>query len=500
MSPVVRNTLYGTLFFLVFLTGVVSIIIYRTARLAYETPSVEQVEYDEIEITGAVKRLSKGLQFRTISTREQLSLHHTEFEAFIDYLAESYPGIHNKLSLELINDYTLVFKWEGSSPDLPAAMFQGHYDVVPVEPGTEENWTYSAFDGTIADGYVWGRGAIDDKSGVFSYLEALEHLIEEGFKPQRTVFVVLNHDEEIGGLNGARKVADRFLEQGQDIAFLVDEGMPIAEEILEGLEHPIAMIGVAEKGNVSIELQINKEGGHSSMPPRITSIGELSLAIRNLKDSPMEGRFTGLLRETFEPVVPDLPFLYRMALSNLWLFGGIIEERLGYIPHTNAALRTTIAPTMFNAGIKENVLPQTARAIVNFRIHPNDSIESVLNYVRNTIVNENIQIRILEGGREPSPVSSSMSEPFQAMKFTIHEIFPDIPVAPSMFLAATDARHFTEVSEHLLRFRPIRARPMDRTRIHGTDERISLVNFKEMIAFHIRLIKNTTGNEYFVTH
>lgn len=213
----------------------------------------------------------------------------------------------------------------------------------------------------------------------------------------------------------------------------------------------------------------------------------------------MTGRFAGLLRETFEPIAPDLPFAYRMALSNLWLFGGLVEDRLGYIPHTNAALRTTTAPTMFNAGIKENVLPQTARAVVNFRIHPDDSVQDVLDYVRETIDNDDIKIHVLEGAREPSPITSTSSEPFQAMKHTIHEIFPDIPVAPSMFLAATDSRHFPEVTDNLLRFRPIRARPDDAGRIHGTDERIGIENFGEMIAFYIRMMKNTTSGQEFNT-
>ncbi len=493
---ILKRTLLVLLILLVIATG---IIVYRTLQLSHDIPDVEPVTYADINIDRAVERLSEGLQFRTVSTQELSFLYRPEFDDFIDFVNESYPGIHETMSMERVNNFTLLYRWEGADPELPAAMFQGHYDVVPVEPGTEEDWTYPPYSGTIAEGFVWGRGAIDDKSGIFSYLEAFEYLIEKGYRPERTIYLALNHDEEIGGRQGARQVANLLLERDVDIAFLTDEGMPVAEEILEGLEHPIAMIGVAEKGYVSVELTNHQEGGHSSMPPRETTIGTLSMAINNLKQNPMDGRFAGLLRETFEPLAPDLPFVYRMALSNLWVFGGIIEERLGYVPHTNAALRTTTAPTMFNAGIKENVLPQTAQAIVNFRIHPNDSVEEVVGYVRETIQDETISIRVLEGAREPSPISSSTSEPYLSMKHTLHEIFPGVPVAPSMFLAATDARHFLEVTDNLLRFRPIRANPDDRGRIHGTDERIGIDNFREMIAFYIRLIENTTGNPGFVT-
>ncbi len=487
---IVKKSLIGLLVLLILVAGLVY---YRALQLSHDIPETEQVRYTDIDLDQAVDRLSQGLQYQTVSTQELSFLYRPEFEAFIDFVTEAYPGVHQTLKRERVNGLTLLYKWEGTDPDLPAAMFQGHYDVVPVEPGTEEDWTWPAYSGEIADGFVWGRGAIDDKSGIFSYLEALEYLVEKGYQPERTLYVALNHDEEVGGRMGARKVADLLLERDVDIAFLTDEGMPVAEEVLEGLEHPIAMIGVAEKGYVSVELEIHKEGGHSSMPPRLTTIGSLSSAINNLKENPMEGRFAGLLRDTFQPLAPDLPLAYRIALSNLWLFGGMVEERLGYVPHTNAALRTTTAPTMFHAGIKENVLPQTARAVVNFRIHPNDSVDDVVNYVRQTIDNNDISIRKMEGAREPSPISSSDSKPYQALQHTIHETFPDVPVAPSMFLAATDARHFTKVTDHLLRFRPIRARPDDRRRIHGTDERIGVENFGEMISFYIRLIENTTG-------
>ncbi len=472
---------------------VASIVLYRTASVHYEIPDVSEVQYDDIPLNDAVERLSKAIQYQTVSTQEDREHYLSEFHAFIDFVRSSYPLIHDKLDLKIINNLTLLYKWEGSRPDLPASMMQGHYDVVPVEPGTHENWTHPPFEGVIADGFVWGRGAIDDKSGIFSYLEAVNYLLERGFEPERTVYLALNHDEEVGGRKGARKVADYLLDNEVEIEFLVDEGMPVAEKIMDGLEHPIAMIGVAEKGYLSIELEVNMEGGHSSMPPRETAIGVLSEAITNLKQQPMQGRIPGLLRETFEPLMPDLPFHYRMALANLWLFGGVIENRLGYIPHTNAALRTTIAPTIFHAGIKENVLPQTANATINFRIHPNDNIREVLYYVQNTIDNDLIDLRVLDGAREPSPVTSTSSEAYQLMKHTIHEVFPAIPVAPAMFLAATDARHFTEVTDNLLRFRPIRARPDDRGRIHGTDERISVDNYGEMIAFYIRFIENTTS-------
>lgn len=471
---------------------IAAVVFIRTAQVRYDQPDVEPVRIADIPMEQALDRLSAALGFRTISIPGDTLAYQPEFEKFISFVEQAYPYVHQNLHCEKVNGLALLYKWEGSDPELPAAMMQGHYDVVPVEQGTGDEWTHPPFAGVVADGYVWGRGAIDDKSGVLSYLEAAEYLLERNYQPKRTLYIGLTHDEEIGGNRGARKIADLMLERQTDIAFLTDEGLPIAEEIMEGMEHPIAMIGIAEKGYISIELSIRKEGGHSSMPPKETAIGNLSAAITRMEEQPMQGRLTGLLRQTFDPILPDLPLRYRLALSNLWLFGGLLENRLGYIPHTNAALRTTVAPTMFHAGVKENVLPQTARATLNFRIHPDDNIREVLHYVQNTIENDPVEMRVLSGAREPSPVTSTSSESYQMMKHTIHEVFPGVPVTPSMFPAATATRHFTELTDNLLRFRPIRARADDRGRVHGTDERIAVDNYEEMIAFYIRMIRNAT--------
>jgi carboxypeptidase PM20D1 len=229
------------------------------------------------------------------------------------------------------------------------------------------------------------------------------------------------------------------------------------------------------------------------MPPQQTAIGELASAVHTLKNNPMPSRFGDLLRRSFEPVSSELPFVYRMGLANLWLFRPVIKSRLGELPYVNASMRTTIAPTMFQAGMKTNVLPAHAEAVVNFRIHPQDSIRSVVRHVRQTIDNPDVEMTRLDGAREASFVSDLGTDSYQAVKHSIWETFGEIPVAPSMFVAATDSRFFHDLTRDIYRFRPIRARPSDRTRIHGTNERIAVRNYREMIHFQIRLLKNTTS-------
>lgn len=444
----------------------------------------------QIEEDKAVDRLSQALQYQTISLEDTAEIDYEPYEKFINFLLTNYPNLHENAQLTRIGDYSLLYKWEGSKEDLKPGLMMGHYDVVPVKAEADTLWQYSPFEGINEEGFIWGRGALDDKSGIMSIMEAVEYLSEQGFQPDRTIYISLHHDEEVGGLRGARQVADHLEEQGIELSYVMDEGLPIAEEIIEGIDVPLAMIGIAEKGSVNIELKYSQEGGHSSMPPRSTVIGTLSRAVNRIEQRPMKARYKGLIVETFEPLIPYMNFSQRLAFNNTWLFRGLITRKLSRNPATNAALRTTAAKTMFEAGFKENVLPVDGKVIINFRIHPNDTIEDVENYVRDRIDNSDINIRVLDRARNPSPVSSTRAAPYQMLKRTIEESFDQVLVSPSLFIAASDSRHFHNLTSNIYRFRPIRAKHEDRPRVHGIDERINIENYLEMIRFQIRFIQN----------
>jgi len=470
------------------------IVVFRTFSLSYDMPDVGPVAPHTIDEEAVIERLSQALQFRTITYDNPAERDTEAFEGFIAFVEEAYPLMHEVLELERIGEYTLLYRWEGSDEDLNPGMMMGHYDVVPVEEGTEKEWTYPPYSGEVADGFVWGRGALDDKSGTMSTLEGVEYMLSNGFEPERTMYIAANHDEEGGGYEGAAQVAARLKEEGVELAFLLDEGLPVAEEIIEGIESPLAMIGVAEKGQLNIELDVTREGGHSSMPPRQTAIGDLADAIGDVRNNPMPGRFGDLVQATFDPISVELPFVYRAALANLWLSRPIIQRQLSRIPHTNAALRTTAAPTTFHAGIKSNVLPARAVANINFRIHPNDTVDDVIAHVERAIQNPDVEVNPTGRIREASGVSDTQAEPYQRVKKSIWEVFDEIPIAPSIFVAASDTRHFVELTDNIYRFRPIRARPDDRGRIHGTDERVGVDNYLEMVQFQIRALHHLSEN------
>jgi carboxypeptidase PM20D1 len=198
-------------------------------------------------------------------------------------------------------------------------------------------------------------------------------------------------------------------------------------------------------------------------------------------------------KEMFAAVAPEMSGFNRLALSNLWLFRPVVENMLAKQPSTNALMRTTTALTIANAGNKENVLPGRADAVVNFRILPGDTVQSVVAHVKRVVADERVTIEPLSEGGEASPVSLSSAEGYRLIERAIREVFPGAVVAPGLMLAGTDAKHFVGVADQLYRFTPIRAGPAELSRPHGTDERISVDNLAEMVRFYHRLLQLATG-------
>ncbi len=369
----------------------------------------------------------------------------------------------------------------------------GHMDVVPVEPGTEGQWTQPPFEGRNADGYVWGRGALDDKASVVGLLEAVEQLLREGYQPRRTIYLAFGHDEEQGGPAGAPAIAALLGTRHVELEYVLDEGGAITDGILRGMSRPVAVLGTAEKGFVSVELTVAGTGGHSSAPPPQTAIGILSAAVGRLEAQQMPAQLKGVTEQMFAYVGPEMNFLPRVLLANMWLTRPLVVRQLQAAPHTNALLRTTTAATIFEGGVKDNVLPSRARAVVNFRILPGDTVAGVLEHVRRTIADERVQVEVLKTTTvsEPSPVSGTDTPGYRVIERTIRELFPTVVVTPALVIGATDARHYTKLSPNVYRFLPAWLRPADLERIHGTNERISVENLAQFVKFYRQLIRNS---------
>ncbi len=449
---------------------------------------------DAVDVDGAAERLGAAVRFRTIASRDDADANGAEFTGLHRHLQDSFPKLHAVLKRDVIGTYGLLYTWPGSDPDAAAIGLMAHQDVVPVAPGTEADWHQPAFGGVITDGFVWGRGAWDDKGNLMAIMEAVESLVAGGFQPRQTIYLIFGQDEEIGGARGAGEIARQFAQRGTRLQFVLDEGMLITDGVLPGLDNPAALVGVAEKGYMSVELTATAVPGHASMPPPQagqSAIGMLSAALVRLEDRQMPLAVRGLAQQMFETLAPEMHGLNRVVLSNLWLFRPIVERQLGQGASTNALTRTTTALTVVGAGDADNVLPGRANATVNFRLLPGDSSDAVVDHAATVIANPAITIRKTNGFSEASPVARTDAPGYRLIERTLRQLHPDVVVAPGLMVGATDSRHFATVADDIYKFSAVRARPEDLKRFHGTDERISTANYVELIQFYQQLIRNT---------
>ena len=434
----------------------------------------------------AVQRLSQALQIQTIST-EAASASPEALFAMHAFLESRFPRVRSQLQREVIGGGSLLYTWPGSDTSDPALLLTAHQDVVPVEAGSEGKWSAHPFSGTIANGFVIGRGAIDDKGSLMAILEATERLITRGYRPRQTIYIAFGHDEERGG-TGAIAMAALLKQRGANIGLALDEGFAVLDGVIAGVNAPVAMIGVAEKGYVSVELTATGSGGHSSMPSDDNAAVRISRAVERLAAHPFPARLDGPTAAMFDGIAPYSSGTMRLALANRWLLGPLVKSQLLASPDTAAAIRTTTAPTIVSAGTKDNVLPQSARAVINHRILPGDTVDSVLAYDRKVIDDPKVHVRALQPAHNPSqPVSADSSE-YEQLAATIRASFPEAAVAPGLVLGATDGRHYEGVARAVLRFSPIIMRKADVARFHGNDERIGIGDYMRAIAFYERLI------------
>lgn len=433
----------------------------------------------------AIDRLSQALRIQTVSsdagppTPASLAI-------FAAHLERSFPRVHAALQREQVGG-SLLYTWRGTDSNASALLLAAHQDVVPIDAGSEVKWTHPPFSGAVADGFIWGRGALDDKGSLMAILEAVERRLMAGFRPKRTIYLAFGHDEELGG-SGAKAMAELLRSRGARVGLALDEGYAVLDGIIGGVGRPLALIGIGEKGYVSIELSASGSGGHSSMPTADNAAVHVARAVTRIADTPMPARIDGVTGEMLDSIAPYADPALKIALANRWLTAPLVKRQLLGSPSSAAGIRTTTAPTILQAGTKDNVLPQRARAVVNHRILPGDSIDSVLAHARNVIDDERIQIRPLPIRHNPGTPASTQSEEYQRLRQVIRTTFPHAPVGPALVVGATDGRHYEKLARTVLRFIPFTMRKDDLARFHGNNERIAVTDYMRAIGFYERLI------------
>lgn len=463
---------------------------FNTWRFSQQALQPKGVPPTQVVDSGAVARLATAVRFRTVSGAGRID--ETAFAGLHAHLQTSFPRVHATLRREIVAGHSLLYTWPGRDASLPPLVLTGHLDVVPVEPGTEARWTHPPFSGAVADGFIWGRGTLDDKVGVLGLLEAVERKLAAGYRPRRTVYLAFGHDEEIAG-TGAQAMAALLKARGVRPLMVLDEGQAVVRGVLP-VAPPVALVGVAEKGYLSVELTTRGSGGHSSMPPDGGSVPRLARALQRLNDTPFPPRLIAPIAATLERTGPYMPLGRRIALANLWLAEGLVTRGLLAAPSTAAAVRTTTAMTVLTAGTKDNVLPQSARAVVNHRLLPGDRISDVMAFDRSVIDDPAVEMRPLPVKHEATPVSPTEGPAFAMVERAAERVFPEAIVAPSLTLGATDARRYVGLTGAVYRFLPVPLEADDLSRIHGTNERVRATDYMRAIAFYGALIDEAAGN------
>ncbi len=465
---------------------------WRALSLPSRQVSAEPIDAHEVDAERVADALARAIRIPTISLSRDADPDAAAFRALHEELERRFPRVRATLSRERIADWSLLYTWPGADPSLAPILLAAHQDVVPIDPGTEEAWTHPPFSGAVVDGVVWGRGAIDDKGSLIAVLAAVESLLEEGFAPERGVLLAFGHDEEIGGDAGARGIARSLEERGLRPLLVLDEGGMVALDMLPGLG-AVALVGVAEKGSVSLSLTAEATGGHSSVPPRQSAVGIAAAAVRALETERPPARMVDTMRATLATLAPELGVLPRFVLANADVLERPLLRALAGNEMLDAAIRTSTAATVIHGGAKSNVLPKHVEAIVNFRIIPGETVEDVVAHARATVADERVTIDIAPGtpAREPTAESPTDSAEYLLLQRTIAARFPDTLVTPYLVVGGTDARHYTAVCENVFRFLPFRVDTETRTLLHGTDERIAVAELAGAVGFYRELIRRS---------
>lgn len=429
------------------------------------------------------EHLARLVRIATVSTSDPAERDEAVFAEFVTVLAELYPRLHDALELTTVGTGGLLFRWPGASDQRPLVLM-AHWDVVPV---VAQDWARDPFSGEIVDGFVHGRGTLDDKGSLVVICEAVESLLGQRYSPEQDVYLSFGCDEEVAG-STAPAAVEELRDRGVRPWLVIDEGGAVVEGVFPGLHQPAALVGVAEKGLLDVELRVADQGGHAAMPRQGGAVARLAAAITRLDRHPFPATLSDpslamvrvLGAHTTGPLQRVLPHAGRLRPAVAQAFA-----RMG--PETAAVVRTTVAITQLQGSPGANVIAAAATAHANIRSQIGETMDSVLRRLRRVIKDDGVEVTVV-GGNGPSPVSPSDGAQFAALTRAVAVTYPEAVAAPYVMMQASDARHFHQISDHVYRFSPFAMSRAQRDSIHGVDERIDVESLGRGVAFYRELI------------
>lgn len=480
--PVVILLYSLLLLFLAFL----AVIIGRTLAFRPKSdiiPDDSAVEFDKTAPTETLRQL---IRCATVSYRDPAKEDDAEFQKLVSILPTLFPAVFRVCEYTELPDRALLFRWKGKSGGAPAVLM-AHYDVVPAEASA---WEKPPFEAILEDGVLWGRGTLDTKVTFNAILFAANRLVEEGFTPENDIYFAFSGGEEVNG-KGAVRIVDYFEEKGITPAYVLDEGGAVVEKVFPGVSTPAAMIGIAEKGMLDLEYRVKSGGGHASAPPPHTPVGVLSESCRRVEGHPFPSHLTPPVRKMFDTLGRHSTFLYRMIFANLFLFSWVLDllaKKTG--GEMNALLRTTVAFTQMQGSSASNVIPPEASMVSNIRLNPCDTVESAAEYIRKTVANERVEVKVLHG-MNPSRISTTECDGYKKVASAVVSTWRGCIATPYLMVQCSDSRHYGRISDRVYRFSAMALTAEERRTIHGNNERIRVEAIAEACEFYIRLMKNS---------
>ena len=461
-----------------------AVILIRTAR--FTPPAQSDVTAAPVSLNEAkiVDDMSAMIRCKTVSNRNEALVDWDEFTKIQNLLQERFPLIHEKATLHKLGKTGLLYHLKGASDAAPSVCMS-HYDVVPVD---ESGWDKPAFDGLVVDGFLWGRGTLDTKGTLCGVMEALEQLLSTGYTPKNDLYLSFSGQEEIDG-DSCRAIVSYLEAQGVRPALVVDEGGAVVDNVFPGVSGQCALIGTAEKGNVSLDLSLLSQGGHASTPPPHTILGQLSQAAVDIENHPFPRHLSRPVAEMFDTLGRHSTFLYRMIFANLWCFAPVLDmicQKSG--GELNAMMCTTVAVTRMEGSKAYNVLPPKASMGINVRLMEGDTTDSAITYLKKVIGNDKIDIRVVDGGN-PSAVSETSGEAWDTLCCAIRQTWPEALVSPYLMMAGSDSRNYCRISNHVYRFSAMHLSKEERATIHGHNERVPITTLLRTVEFYLRLLE-----------
>ncbi len=471
---------------------------FRAYKFTPEKTNYGEAEPENVDEARAAEHLSKAISIPTISHPEKERVDFTKFDEFHKFLEEAYPLIHKTLSKEVVNEASLMYCWKGTRSDLDPIALLSHQDVVPISEGTESDWEHPAFSGYNDGEFIWGRGALDMKNHLIGVMEAVETLLEEGFQPERDVYLLFGQDEEVvaSGESGAKAMMETLMNRGIHLDSVIDEGGAIIPLNIKGLleNKNLVGVGIAEKGYLDVEISVNAKGGHSSQPPKHSALGELADVIKDLENHQFKAEIMPFVSELFSNLGRSCTFPARLVTCNIPYLTPVIKEVMKQIPPAACLVRTTTAVTMSEGSPAANVLPQKASVTVNFRQMPGVTTEDVVAHIKRVVRNKDIEVKVLKT-KEASKFSSTDSRPFKIIKEICMQEDANNVVAPYLVMGGTDACFYEPICENIFRYSPYKVSVAMLRCTHGTNERIPVAAIGPGVAFFKRYIRKASAEK-----